>query len=73
VALLMGALLGTVMIPTARRAETVAQRDLRGVGAGVSGLSGEYRALTRRLAAVGGALGLLVLITMLFMGLERPY
>jgi hypothetical protein len=75
VALLMGAVLGTVMIPTARRAELVAQRDLRGVGAGVgaSGLSGEYRALTRRLALVGGALGVLVLVTMLFMGLERPY
>lgn len=75
VALLMGAALGTVMIPTARRAEAVAERDLRGAGsdAGGGGLSVEYRALRRRLALVGGALGLLVLITMLFMGLEVPY
>jgi hypothetical protein len=81
VAVLMGAALGTVMIPTARRAEAVARRDLSGMGADASGggsvgggaLSVEYRALTRRLALVGGVLGLLVLITMLFMGLERPY
>lgn len=73
VAALMGAALAAVMIPTARRAEMVAQRDLRGASSDASGLSVEYRALTRRLAVVGGVLGLLVLITMLFMGLERPY
>lgn len=75
VALLMGAALGTVMIPTARRAEAVAKRDLGGAASNAdgAGLSVEYRALTRRLAAVGTVLGLLVLITMLFMGLEVPY
>ncbi len=79
VAVLMGAVLGAVMIPTARRAEAVARRDLQdteaevGGGGGGDGLSVEYRALTRRLAVVGAVLGLLVLITMLFMGLETPY
>jgi hypothetical protein len=70
---LMGALLATVMIPTARRAELVVQRDLLADPAGGSGLSSEYRALTRRLGAVSSVLALLLLITMLFMGLERPY
>jgi hypothetical protein len=82
---LIGAALATVMVPTAKRAEEVAQRDLRaapagavaGAAAGVvaqaAGLSSEYHTLTRRLAVVSTVLGLLVLITMLFMGLERPY
>jgi hypothetical protein len=39
---------------------------------GTVGLSGEYRSLTRRLAVVSAVLCVLVLITMLFMGLERP-
>ncbi len=69
---LIGASLAIVMIPTARRAEAVADRDLRVASANAVGLSGEYHALTRRLAVVSSVLGLLVLITMLFMGLERP-
>ena len=74
VVVLLGTALAVVMIPTARRAEAVAQRDLLSAPAGaVVRLSGEYRALTRRLGAVSSVLGLLVLITMLFMGLEKPY
>lgn len=76
---LIGAALATIMIPTAKRAEAVADRDLRGAspsarGASASaiGLSSEYRTLTRRLAMVSSVLGVLVLVTMLFMGLERP-
>ncbi|HEV3071084.1 MAG TPA: hypothetical protein VGY76_06635 [Solirubrobacteraceae bacterium] len=71
---LLGVALAVVMIPTARRAEAVAQRDLHSAPTGaVLGLSGEYRALTRRLGVVSSVLGLLLLITMLFMGLEKPY
>ncbi len=85
---LIGAALVVVMIPTAMRAEAVARRDLgagvtdwqdatggvgaRRDGADAGSLSGEYFALTRRLALVGGVLCALVLVTMLFMGLERP-
>jgi hypothetical protein len=69
---LIGAALVVVMIPTARRAETVAARDLLASPAGAVLLSGEYLALTRRLALVSGVLCALVLVTMLFMGLERP-
>jgi hypothetical protein len=65
--------LGVVMIPTARRAQAVAERDVRGApAAGTIGLSEEYRALNRRIAALGALLGLLVLVTLLFMGTEYP-
>lgn len=66
---LIGVALVVVMIPTARRAEAVARRDL---GADALSLSDEYLVLTRRLALVSGVLCVLVLVTMLFMGLERP-
>ncbi len=69
VVVFIAAALAMVMIPTARRAEAVARRDL---GEGAIGLSDEYLALTRRLALVSGVLCVLVLVTMLFMGLERP-
>jgi Predicted integral membrane protein (DUF2269) len=65
--------LGVVMIPTARRAQAVAERDLQGDGAaGAIDLSEEYRVLNRRIGAVGALLGLLVLVTLLFMGTEYP-
>jgi len=81
-AIVIGALVGSVMIPTAKRAETVAERDLADTtaGAGVGGsastkaasgttaeMSDEYRALVRRLSTVGSLLSALVLITILFM------
>jgi len=88
VVLLIGAALATVMIPTARRAEAVVRRDLdqagtasgagaasdagAASGAGAITLSGEYLALNRRLATVSAVLCPFVLMTMLFMGLERP-
>ncbi len=65
--------LGAVMIPTARRARAVAERDVHGADAtGVIDLSEEYRALNRRMSAVGVLLSLLVLTTFLFMGTEYP-
>ena len=81
-AIVIGALIGSVMIPTAKRAEAIAQRDLAGAAAG-SGvvlaagaetpaaatieMSDEYRALVRRLSAVGSLLSALVLVTIIFM------
>jgi Predicted integral membrane protein (DUF2269) len=72
VVVLSGAALGVVMIPSARRAMMVAERDVQASAEGAIHLSDEYRAIARPMAAVGLLLGLLVLITVLFMGLEYP-
>jgi hypothetical protein len=66
----IGALIGSVMLPTAKRAELVAARDVAASGDGEVALSDEYRALVRRLSSVGTLLSLLVLITILFMALH---
>jgi uncharacterized membrane protein len=75
-AIVIGALVGAVMIPTAKRAEQIAERDLAGGEADARrtqtapeaiAMSDEYRALTRRLVLVGSLLSLLVLVTILFM------
>ncbi len=66
-AIVIGGLVGSVMIPTAKRAEAVAERDLAGAGEGAIEMSAEYRALVRRLSSVGTLLSLLVLVTILFM------
>jgi len=75
-AIVIGALIGAVMIPTAKRAEQIAARDLAAGGEGGSeaagevGLSEEYRGLVRRLTAVGTLLSVLVLVTILLMALH---
>jgi hypothetical protein len=78
----IGALVGAVMIPTAKRAEIAAARDLAAIDAGASGTPGtpgtessvemseEYRALVRRLSTVGTLLSLLVLATIAIMALH---
>ncbi len=63
----IGALVGSVMIPTAKRAEQCAARDVAAAGEGEVELSDEYRALVRRLTRVGTLLSVLVLITIFFM------
>ncbi len=69
-AVVIGALVGSVMIPTAKRAEQTAARDLAASGDGEPVLSDEYRALVRRLSSVGTLLSLLVLITIAFMAIH---
>jgi hypothetical protein len=75
----IGALIGAVMIPTAKRAELAATRDLAAIDAGTPGTPGaepsvemseEYRALVRRLSTVGTLLSLLVLATIAIMALH---
>lgn len=66
-AIVIGALVGSVMIPTAKRAEQAAARDLAATAGGEVALSEEYRALTRRLSTVGSLLSLIVLVTIYFM------
>jgi hypothetical protein len=69
--IVIGALVGAVMIPTAKRAETVAERDITAAGGGGQiEMSEEYQALVRRLSTVGSLLSALVLITILFMTIQ---
>jgi hypothetical protein len=68
--IVIGALVGSVMIPTAKRAEAAAERDIAAAGAGPIEMGAEYRALVRRLSIVGSLLSLLVLITILFMTIQ---
>jgi hypothetical protein len=63
----IGAAVGAVMIPTAKRAETVAERAVAARGDGPLETTTEYQALARRLSTVGALLSLLVLVTILFM------
>ena len=62
----IGAVVGAVMIPTAKRAEQLAQRATAAVPA-EDGADLEYRAAVRRLSTAGSLLSALVLITILFM------
>jgi uncharacterized membrane protein len=66
----IGAVLGAVMIPSAKRAEAIAARDLLAAGEGPVEPSEEYRAIVLRLTIVGSLLSLLVLITILFMAIK---
>jgi uncharacterized membrane protein len=66
----IGAALGAFMIPSAKRAEQLAARDLVAAGEEPVVPSEEYRALVRRLTIVGSLLSLLVLITILFMAIK---
>jgi hypothetical protein len=67
VAIVIGALVGAVMIPTAKRAEAAAAQDIAAAGDAEVTMGTEYQALVRRLQTVGSGLSLLVLITILFM------
>ena len=69
-AIVIGALVGAVMIPTAKRAEAIADRDVTASGHGDPEMSDEYRALVKRLSTVGSALSGLVLLTILFMAIK---
>ena len=66
----IGALVGGVMIPTAKRAELAAARDVAAGGDGEIVLGDEYRALVRRLTIVGTLLSAIVLVTILLMALH---
>jgi len=63
----IGGLVGAVMIPTAKRAELLAARDIEAAGGGEIVMSQEYRALVRRLGSVGSLLSALVVVTIAIM------
>jgi hypothetical protein len=69
-AVVIGGLVGGVMIPTAKRAEEIATRDVAAAGDGEIVMSVEYRALVKRLSTVGSGLSVLVLLTILFMAIQ---
>ncbi|HEV7586410.1 MAG TPA: DUF2269 family protein [Solirubrobacteraceae bacterium] len=70
VAILIGALLGAILIPTAKRAEEAVRRDLEGFTGGSFQPGAEYMAAARRLNIVGSAASLLVLITIVIMAVK---
>jgi hypothetical protein len=63
--IVIGALVGAIMIPTAKRAEQIAR--VAADGPEPVEMGEDYRALARRLSVVGAVLSLLVLVTILFM------
>jgi hypothetical protein len=67
VVVVIGALVGAVLIPTAKRAETTAERDIAASSGESIEMSAEYGRLTRRAQIVGTLLSLLVLVTIAFM------
>ena len=66
-AVAIGAVVGVVMIPTAKKAEQLAERDLAAEG---GEMSAEYQAAVKRLTTFGTLLSLLVLVTILFMAVK---
>ena len=70
-AIVIGGLVGSVLMPAARRAEKAVARDLEGwSGEGEFMPSEEYLAIARRINVVGTAASLLVLLTILFMTIK---
>jgi hypothetical protein len=67
VVVVIGALVGAVLIPTAKSAETTAERDIAASPGESVEMSAEYGRLTRRAQIVGTLLSLLVLVTIAFM------
>jgi uncharacterized membrane protein len=66
----IGAVVGIVMIPTSKRAQQTAERDIQASGDGPISMSEEYQAIVRRLSTVGTLLSVLVLVTILFMAIK---
>jgi hypothetical protein len=66
----IGALAGAVMIPTAKRAEQAALADLQAAGGEDPRQSEAYAALVRRLNIVGSVLWLLVIATIVIMAVK---
>jgi hypothetical protein len=70
VALVIGAVEGMFLSPNEKRLMEVADRDLAAAGEGAVSFSAEHDTLVRRIGAVGAAMDLLVILTILFMVLK---
>lgn len=69
-ALVIGALVGAVMIPSGKRARALAERDIAASAGGEVAFSDEYQAVVKRLQTVGSLLSLLVLVTIFMMAVK---
>ncbi|HWW90526.1 MAG TPA: DUF2269 family protein [Solirubrobacteraceae bacterium] len=69
-AIVIGGVAGAVLIPTSKRAEEAARRDLAGWSGGEFEPGEEYRAAIRLLNVVGSAASLLVLVTIVIMAVK---
>ena len=65
--IVIGALVGSVTIPSSKRAERLAEEAVAAAGEGQPHFGEEYRAVVRRLQLVGTGLSALVLLTIVFM------
>jgi len=65
--IVIGALVGSVTIPSSKRAEKLAEEAIAAAGAGQPEFGEDYRVLVGRLQRVGTWLSALVLLTILFM------
>jgi uncharacterized membrane protein len=65
--IVIGALVGSVMIPTAKRAEQLARQGVGAAGTDAVDFGADYRRAVRRLSLVGSLLSALVLVTIAFM------
>jgi Predicted integral membrane protein (DUF2269) len=65
--IVIGGLVGSVMIPTAKRAEALAQAAVAAAGARAPDPGEDYRTAVRRLSLAGGLSSALVLVTIAFM------
>ncbi|HEX7610923.1 MAG TPA: DUF2269 family protein [Solirubrobacteraceae bacterium] len=66
----IGAIVGAILIPTAKKAEALAERDLASGAEGPEGMSSEYRELTRRQMTFGTLTSLIVVATVLIMAVK---
>jgi len=66
--IVLGGLLGGYFVPTDRRLAEMAERDLAG---GTGEMSAEYQAGAKRIGAVGGLAGVLVLVA-IFLMVTKP-
>ena len=69
-AIVLGALEGTVMTRSEGKLAELAERDVQTAGTGEVRWSSEYETLSRRTGAIGGLMGLIVIVTVFFMALH---
>ena len=67
IVIVLGGLLGAYFIPTDRKLQALAERDIKASGDGEIVLSDEYQRGAKRIGAIGGLAGLLVIAAIFLM------